>query len=518
MPTELLTAFVGFVVGAAGAGSLVWFLTMARDRQLRDTILDLREQRGAAEARSTMLDDRLARSEDDTDRVRRELRQYEKNWASVTARLNEAHKNLNEQKALIEQAKSVLSQNFQSIAAGALARNNQEFLVLAEQRFKSLKSDATHELDVRKDAIQGMVKDATHAFDVRKDAIQGMVKDATSAFDLRKDAIQALVQPVAESLEKYQAVTTELEQRRQKEMGSIGEQLRAVATAQSQLQSETSRLVGALKSPQVRGRWGEIALRKTAELAGMAAYCDFCEQEGAMGDDGWRRPDMIVKLPNNRSVIVDSKVPLSGFLEALEAMTDDNRVAALNKHAKQVSGHIDRLSAKEYWKQFPSSPEFVVLFIPNDSFLAAAAEQDPELVENGLSKKIVLATPSTFIALLRAIEFGWRQKIAVDNAEVIRNLGQDFSDRFSVLVEHLSKIGGSLGKAVDSFNSAVASFEGRILPQARRFKQLGAGGRKVIEELQPVDSRPRNPTGLDDSESTSLFADTSLQSDVSKDE
>jgi DNA recombination protein RmuC len=209
---------------------------------------------------------------------------------------------------------------------------------------------------------------------------------------------------------------------------------------------------------------------------------------------------MVVKLPTERSVVVDSKVPLGGFLEALEAATEDLRVAALDKHAKQVSTHVNKLAAKEYWKQFPSSPEFVVLFIPNDSFLAAAAERDPELVEAALSKKIVLATPTTFVALLRAIEFGWRQKIAVDNAEEIRNLGQEFSDRFSVLVEHLTKVGHSLGRAIDSYNAAVASFEGRILPAARRFKALGAGGRKVIEELHPVEgrARPFNPIDAED--------------------
>jgi DNA recombination protein RmuC len=430
-------------------------LTSSLERTRRAYISDLEADRAAAYARTEMLEEQLNGQRSECEGARKELRKYERAWSSASARLDEAQKNLVEQKTLVEEAKGTLSQSFRALAADALAKNNQGFLVLAEQKFKALKTEATHDLD------------------------------------LRKDAIQALVKPVEETLEQYQKVTTELEEKRQKDMGSLGEQLRSVASTQSLLHAETNRLVNALKSPQVRGRWGEIALRKTAELAGMAAYCDFCEQETAVTDEGRWRPDLVVKLPTDRNVVVDSKVPLGGFLEALEAHTDDQRMAALEKHAKQVATHIAKLAAKEYWHQFDSTPEFVVLFIPNDSFLAAAAEQDPELVESALSKKVVLATPTTFVALLRAIEFGWRQRIAVENAELIRNLGQEFSDRFAVLVEHLTKIGTSLGKAIEAYNSAVASFEGRVLPAARRFRTLGAGGRKVVEELQPVEHRTR---------------------------
>jgi DNA recombination protein RmuC len=431
MPTELIAGIFGLFLGAGGAGFLIWLFAMSRERELRETILDVRDQRSAAEARVELLEQNLNQATTDCERARSELRRYEREWAGATGRLREAQNTVKEQKALVEQAKGTLLHSFQALAAQALTHNNQGFLDLAEQRFKTLRTEATHDLEVR------------------------------------KEAIQALVKPVQDTLQTYQEVTTGLEERRQKEMGSLGEQLRTVASTQSQLQAETNRLVNALKSPQVRGRWGEIALRKTAELAGMAAYCDFCEQESVSTEDGWRRPDMIVKLPTERNVIVDSKVPLGGFLEALEAHTDEQRLACMEKHARQVAGHIAKLAAKEYWTQFSNSPEFVVLFIPNDSFLAAAAEQDPELVETALEKKVVLATPTTFVALLRAIEFGWKQRIAVENAERIRNLGQEFSDRFAVLVEHLTKVGSSLGKAIESYNSAVASFEGRILPAGR---------------------------------------------------
>jgi DNA recombination protein RmuC len=271
------------------------------------------------------------------------------------------------------------------------------------------------------------------------------------------------------------------------------------------LSAETSKLVNALKAPQVRGRWGEVALRRTAELAGMTPYCDFEEQVSVSSEDGLFRPDMRIRLPAGRGLIVDSKVPLAAFLEALEANTDEQRTACLAKHAKQVAAHVDKLAAKEYWRQFEATPEFVVpefvvLFIPNDSFLAAAAEQNPELVEIALSKKVVLATPTTFVALLRAIEYGWRQQIAVENALRIRNLGQELSDRFSNLVEHLTRVGAALTKSVEAYNSAVGTFESRILPTARRFKDLGAVGRKEIEELHTIDDRPRDLPVLDDEE------------------
>lgn len=448
----MLTEFIfGLLLGLFAGAIIAWLVVASRERAVRAAALAVEESRAAAAealVEETRNQTQLAQTEAKT--ARENLRKFEAAWVTAKTRLADTEKHLKEQRDLVEQAKRNLSDAFGSLAAQALSLNNKTFLALAEEKFKAIREGATADLDARRSAIETLVK------------------------------------PIGETLTMYQCETRKLEEKRLKEIGAVGEQLRAVAETQNVLQRETAKLIGALKSPNVRGRWGEITLRKTAELAGMSSYCDFREQETCNMDGSRLRPDMVVKLPSEREVIVDSKVPLGGFLEALEAQTDEMRALALEKHAKQVGQHVSKLSSKEYWGQFPSAPEFVVLFIPNDSFLAAAAEKDPHLVESALAKKIVIATPTTFIALLRAIEFGWRQRIAVENAEHIRNLGQELSDRFAILVDHLAKLGAALGKAVECHNAAVASFEARILPTARRFKSLGAGGRKAIEELQPI--------------------------------
>jgi DNA recombination protein RmuC len=228
----------------------------------------------------------------------------------------------------------------------------------------------------------------------------------------------------------------------------------------------------------------------------MSAYCDFHEQESVSTETGRLRPDMVVKLPAGRDVVVDSKVPLSAFLDSLETNTDESRATALKRHSDQVKTHIRQLASKEYWDQFPAAPEFVVLFIPNDSFLAAAAEQDPSLIESALTQKVVIATPTTFIALLRAIAYGWRQEQVAEGAQRISLLGQELAERMGTMAEHFSKVGHALGRAVESYNSTVASLENRILPSARKFQQLGVNPRKDIPDLQPVEQSPRAPSGF----------------------
>ncbi len=456
--TEWLTLLLGLWIGAA----LGWVIGVARTKTGVGAILREREARtAAAEARVEEVRQQLVSAKDDFESLREELRQAETARAAAETRAAETDKNLAEQKAILEDAKTRLSDTFKLLAAEALAGNNAGFLVLAEEKFKALKDEAAVDLESRKKAIETMI------------------------------------QPLGETLVAYQQETKALEDKRLREYSTVGEQLRAVAVGQATLQSETAKLVNALRSPQVRGRWGEIALRKTAELAGMSPHCDFVEQESVTTGEGRIRPDMVVKLPAGREVVVDSKVPLGGFLEALEAKTDEERDMALLKHAAQVNQHVIKLASKEYWDQFVSAPEFVVLFIPNDSFLAAAAEKDPVLVESALSKKVVIATPATFIALLRAIAYGWRQELLTENAQRISTLGQELADRMGTLAEHLIRVGGALGKAVDSYNAAVASYESRVFPTARRFQALGAGGKKEIQELQPIDQKPRAVTTFD---------------------
>lgn len=441
--TEWVLLVLGFLIGAGFA----W--VMVRGHETRTA---------AAEARVEEVRQQLKEAREDFETLRERLRQAETARAAADTRVSEAEKNLVEQKALLDEAKTKLSDTFRSLAAEALAGNNRGFLILAEEKFKALKEDAATDLETR------------------------------------KKAIETLVQPLSETLSAYQKEAKELEEKRIRELTSVGEQLKTLTTVQTTLQSETARLVNALRSPQVRGRWGEIALRKTAELAGMSPHCDFVEQESVTTEDGRFRPDMVVKLPAGREVVVDSKVPLGGFLEALDAKTDEEREAALAKHASQVNQHVAKLASKEYWDQFAAAPEFVVLFIPNDSFLAAAAEKDPTLVESALTRKVVIATPTTFIALLRAIAYGWRQELVAESAQRISALGQELSDRMGTLVEHLIKVGKAMGNAVESYDAAVASFESRILPSARKFKELGAGGKKEIEELRPIGRIPRAPS------------------------
>ena len=409
----------------------------------------------AAEARVQEMREQLATAREDFSTLRTNFEHAEAAKVAAETRVTEIEKHLAEQKGLLGDAKAKLSDAFTSLAAEALAKNNTGFLTLAEEKFKALKNDTQADLDAR------------------------------------KQAIELLVEPLSEALSTYQKESKVLEDKRLQELGTVGEQLRSLAVAQTTLQQETAKLVNALKSPQVRGRWGEIALRKTAELAGMSAHCDFVEQESVTAESGRLRPDMIVKLPAGRQVVVDSKVSLEGFMQALEAKTDPEREAALVRHAAQISQHVAKLAEKEYWDQFSSAPEFVVLFIPNDSFLAAAAEKDPSLVESAIARKVVIATPSTFIALLRAIAYGWRQEQLTENAQRISALGQELSDRMSTFVEHLIKVGAGLSTAVDSYNAAVGSFETRLLPSARKFKALGAGGKRDVDELEPIDQTPR---------------------------
>lgn len=450
--TEWVALGLGLLIGVGVA----WVVIGARARAAMGSALREQEAKtAAADARVEEVRRQLSVARDDFETLREKLRGADTARAAAEARATETEKNLAEQKAILEDSKTKLSETFKALAAEALAGNNEGFLVLAEEKFKALKDEAAVDLDARRKAIED------------------------------------LVQPLSETLSAYQQETKVLEEKRLRELGAVGQQLQDVARAQTTLQNETAKLVNALRSPQVRGRWGEIALRRTAELAGMSRHCDFVEQENVASEAGRLRPDMVVKLPAGREVVVDSKVPLGGFLEALEAKTDEEREAALAKHAGQVNQHVAKLAAKEYWDQFPSAPEFVVLFIPNDSFLAAAAEQDPALVESALTKKIVIATPTTFIALLRAIAYGWRQEVVAESAQRISALGQELSDRMGTLADHLIKVGGALGKAVESYNAAVASFEGRVLPSARKFKMLGAGGKKEIEELEPIDQTPR---------------------------
>jgi DNA recombination protein RmuC len=307
----------------------------------------------------------------------------------------------------------------------------------------------------------------------------------------REKAVQSLVQPIQDALEKTYKQIGEIEKARHESFGSIKAQLEIMANNQAALQTHTRNLVTALRRPEVRGQWGELTLRRIAELAGMVEHCDFTEQVHTNTDDGAIRPDMIVHLPDRGEIIVDVKTPLDAYLQAVEAPDDAARKSALQRHAKNVGDRIRELSTKAYWSQFESSPEFVILFIPGDQFLSAALDENPNLLEEALQQKVIIATPTSLVALLKAIAYGWRQMSLAENADEIRRLAQDLYARLSSFTGHMSKLGKQIEGSVKTFNSAVGSLERSVLPGARKFTELGVQAKEAIGSLDQVETITR---------------------------
>ncbi|MDY6946170.1 MAG: DNA recombination protein RmuC, partial [Pseudomonadota bacterium] len=258
-------------------------------------------------------------------------------------------------------------------------------------------------------------------------------------------------------------------------------------------QKETRTLVNALRRPEVRGQWGELTLRRLAELAGMVEHCDFKEQVHVRGEDGSLRPDMIVHMPDGRDLIVDVKTPLDAYLEAVDAATDEQRALAMRRHAGAVAERVKQLGAKSYWSQFERSPDFVILFIPGDQFLSAALAEQPNLLEDALRQDVIIATPTSFVALLKAVAYGWRQMALAQNAETIRTLAEDLYKRLAVFTTHLGKLGRNISNSVDNYNAAIGSLERQVLPGARKFTELGVRPDRTLETLEPIDKLAREP-------------------------
>ncbi|MBW1740986.1 MAG: DNA recombination protein RmuC [Deltaproteobacteria bacterium] len=428
--------------------------------QAEANILKISEERSAAKAKLEQMKDVQKALEEKTEEVRQlntTIADFREKKAELETIVEQERTAAEEKLKLLEEAKEKLTDTFKALSAATLKNSNESFLELAKVTLSKYQEEAKKDLE------------------------------------LRQKEVKEIVAPIKESLEKYDRQIQEMERVRNRAYGGLSEQVQSLLTTQHQLQRETANLVKALRTPQVRGRWGEITLRRVAELAGMLNYCDFFEQETRGTEDGRLRPDMIVRLPNNRQIVVDSKAPLLAYLEALEVQTEEERKRKLILHSKQIQAHMNKLSQKTYWDQFQPTPEFVVLFIPGENFFSSALEHNPGLIEEGVSKGVILATPTTLISLLKAVAFGWRQEIMAENAEIISNLGKELYVRISTMAEHLDRLGRNIEKCVSSYNQVVGSFERRVLASARKFSELGINKRDGAEipHIAPVEKTTR---------------------------
>lgn len=446
---DVVLALGAFLIGAAVT---VAAIVLVRPRWARGA--DGQGALLAGEARLDELRRQLAQSDARIESSQRRIIELEATRAATNARAEEARLAVEAQKAVWNEASGRLQDVFKALAADALRDSRTELLGSADQLLKNL-SDRSQ-----------------------------------SDIDARRSSIEQLVQPLREAIEAYKREAAQYEEKRVRDLGTVQEQYRELAASASGLREETAKLANALRTPHVRGRWGQLTLRRSAELAGLVEHCDFFEQETVPADGKRLRPDMIVRLPADRLVVVDSKVPLDGYLDAINATSEVDRDEGLKRHARQTRDHVVQLAGKDYQAEFDCTPDFVVAFIPSDSILAAAVERDPDVLEFALTRGVVIATPSTFFALLRAIAYVWRHERLAANAQRVNALGQQLAERLAVLADHFEKVGGALGRAVEAYNATVSSLEARVLPSARRFRAYGVRARE-IRELQQVEVAPR---------------------------
>lgn len=457
---DLFCLFVGLAIGSVAA----WLVAKSH------MALAYQKGRNESQAETVNLSARLCEREQNVEDLKHRLNQaaadlkcaqdevtsLKEELARFRATLEQEREHAQEKLAVVNDAQRKLSDAFKALAAESLRNNNESFLELAN-------------------ATLGKFQEA-----------------AKGDLEKRQQAIVETMTPVTESLKAVDEKIQDLEKAREGAYQGMTQQVKSLLETQKELRTETSKLVKALRTPSVRGRWGEIQLRRVVELAGMVNRCDFFEQQSAEGADGKLRPDMLVRLPGRRNIVVDSKVPLTAFLESLDATDEDDRRMKLSAHARHVRTHVEALGRKSYFEQFDPTPEFVVLFMPGEVFFSAALEQDPDLIEVGVEQKVVIATPTTLIALLRAVAYGWNQEEIAHSAKEISELGRELHKRLSQMGGHLAKLGKGLEGATEAYNRAVGSLESRVFVTARKFTDLSVSVAGVeIEQLVPIETIPR---------------------------
>lgn len=446
----VFAGLIGFGIGAL----LLWSVMKSHAATVRAQLESTQQSLRAAQAQLGEVNSTLQQLRADNARLESDLA-HERESAA-------------EKLALVTRASEDLKNAFSALASQALQTNNQSFLALARTQLETLHAKASGDLSSR------------------------------------QEAINALVEPIKSTLKQVDEQLRQTESSRREAYGSLKAQVDTLLTTEHELHSQTTKLVNALRQPAVRGRWGEIQLRRVVEIAGMTAHCDFLEQVTVTNGDGSRlRPDLIVHLPGGKQVVVDAKSPLQAYLDAVEAADEDVRRDCLKNHARQVREHMLKLSQRAYWEQFPTA-DMVVMFLPGEMFFSAALEQDPELIENGVAQKVIPASPTTLIALLRAVAYGWQQEKITENAQQIAKLGKDLYERLCKFADHMNDMRGGLDRAVKSYNSAVASMEGRVFAPARKLAELGASTKSELLEITPIEQSTRLLQGSDWEHGTQL--------------
>jgi DNA recombination protein RmuC len=454
---NILEYIVFFIIGTAFGFLIAWFF--ARSKFSKE-FLEISKEHSSALSRLEQMEALKKTFEERTQEINSlnsTITELKERQAKLETIIEKERTASTEKVELLEDMRNNMVDAYKAISANALRENNQTFLDLA------------------------------------KTTLSKYMEAAKGDFNMRSKEVKNIVVPIKDSLDRYDQHIQAMERSREKAYGGLSQQVHSLMETQQTLQKETGNLVKALRVPHVRGRWGEITLKRVAELAGMQNRCDFFEQQSAYDENGIMRPDMVVYLPGNRQIVVDAKAPLSAYLEALEAETEEEREILIATHSKHIQSHMHKLAQKAYWKQFAPTPEFVVLFIPGENFFSAALVKNPQLIEKSVNKGVILATPTTLISLLKTVAFAWRQEDVSENAKAISELGRELYIRLNSMAKHINKLGRDIERCTITYNDTIGSFERRVLTSARKFKELGISlpGDKDIVRIDLAEKKPR---------------------------